>query len=59
MDGDKAILVLDRQPPLPKTTPVKIVNQDKIYNDERALVPALSYKEEQAYILDEGLLDLG
>ena len=59
MDGDKAIPILDRQPPLPKIAPVQIVNQDKIYNDERALVPILSYKEEPTYILDEGLLDLG
>ena len=39
MDGDKAILVLDRQPLLWKTVPVQIVNQDEVYNKERALVP--------------------
>ena len=59
MDGDQAIPVLDRQPPLPKTTPVRIVNHDKMYNDERALVPFTSYLEEPTYIPKEGLLDLG
>ena len=58
MDGDKAILVLDRQPPLPKIAPVHIVIHDKMYNDERALVPVTSYLEEPAYIPEEGLLDL-
>ena len=58
MGGDWAILVLDRQPPLPKIAPVRIVNHDKTYNDERALVPITSYLEEPAYIPKEGLLDL-
>ena len=59
MDGDKAIPVLDRQPPLPKTTPVRIVNHDKTYNDERALVPTTSYLKEPTYIPEEGSLELG
>ena len=59
MDGDKAIPVLDRQPPLPKTAPVRIVNHDETYNDKRALVPAMTYLEEPAYIPEEGSLDLG
>ena len=59
MDGDKAMLILNRQPPLPKTTPIHFVNQDKIYNDERALVLVSPYIEEQAYIPKEGSLDLG
>ena len=54
-----AIPILDRQPPLPKTTLVHIVNHDKTYNDEWALVPITSYLDERAYIPEEGLLDLG
>ena len=41
MNGDKAIPMLDRQPPLPKTAPLQVVNQDKVYNNERTLVPTL------------------
>ena len=33
IDGNKAILVLDRQPPLLKIALVQTVNQDKVYND--------------------------
>ena len=44
MDGDRAIPILDRQPPLPKIAPMRIVNHDKMYNDERALVPITSYR---------------
>ena len=59
MDGDQAILVLERQPPLPKITPVlRIVNHKKLYNDEQVLVPVTSYLEELAYIPKEGSLDL-
>ena len=50
---------LDRQPPLPKTTPVHFVNQDKVYNDERDLVPISPYIEKQAYLLEEGSSNLG
>ena len=59
MDGDRAILILDRQPPLPNTTPIRILNHDKTYNDEWALVPITSYLDELVYIREEGLLDLG
>ena len=59
MDGDSAIPILDRQPPLPKITPVQIVNHDKTYNDERALVLVTSYLDEPAHITEEGSLDLG
>ena len=59
MDGDKAILILDRQPPLPKIVPVRVVNHNKTYNDERALVPIMTYLDEPAYIPEEGLSDLG
>ena len=55
MDKDKAILVLDRQPQLPKTAPVRIVNHDKICNEKWALVPITTYLEEPTYIPEEGL----
>ena len=38
---------------------MRIVNQDKVYNNERDLVPILAYGEDQAYIPDKGSLDLG
>ena len=59
MDGDKAIPVLDRQPPRPKTVPMRIVNHDKTYNDKWALVPITTYLEEPAYIPEEGSSNLG
>ena len=59
MDGDKAIPVLDRQPPLPKIAPVRIVNHDKTYHDERDLVPIMTFLEEPTYIPEEGLLNIG
>ena len=31
-EGERPILVLDRQPPLPKTTPVRIIRQDEDLN---------------------------
>ena len=46
IDGDTTIPILDRQPPLPKIAPLQIVNHKKVYNDERALVPILPYKED-------------
>ena len=59
VDGDKAIQVLDRQPPLSKIAPARIVNHDKTCNEERALVPITTYLEEPTYIPEEGSLDLG
>ena len=35
---ERPVPVLDRQPPLPKTTPVRIIGQDEDLNQERALV---------------------
>ena len=57
MDGNWAIPIFDRQPPLPKIAPVRIVNHDKTYNDEREFVLVSSYIEGQAYIPEEGLSD--
>ena len=45
-EGERPVLVLDRQPPLPKTAPVGIIGQDEDLNQERALVPVMPYGEE-------------
>ena len=58
MDGDQAIPILDRQSPLPKIAPVRIVNHNKIYNVKRALIPITSYLDELAFMPKEGSLDL-
>ena len=57
--GDKAIPVLDRQPPLPKTAPKRMVNHDEKYNEEQALVPITTYLEEPTYTLEEGSSEIG
>ena len=54
VDGDKAFPVLDRQPPLPKTTPVRMVSHDETCNEEQALVPITTYLEEPTYTPKEG-----
>ena len=59
VDGDKAIPVLDRQPPLQKTTPVRMVNHDETCNEEQALVPITTYLEEPTYTLEEGPSEIG
>ena len=46
MDGDKAISMLNRQPPISKIAPVQMVNQDKVYNDERNLAHVLPHGED-------------
>ena len=42
-EGDRALPVLDRQPPLPNTAPVRIINREDGDNQERALVPVMPY----------------
>ena len=59
MEGDKAVLVLERQPPLHKTKLVQMVNQDEVYNYKRALVLPLSCLEDHTFVPDERSLDLG
>ena len=54
-----AIPILDRQPPLPKTAPIVIVDHDKTYNNERAFVLVTSYLDEPSYIPKEELSNLG
>ena len=50
---------MDRKPPLSKIALVRIINHNKTYNDERALVLVTSNLDEPTYIQEEGLLDLG
>ena len=59
VDGDKAIPVLDRQPLLPKTAPVRMVNHDETCNEERALVQIMTSLEEPIYIPKEGSSEIG
>ena len=48
-EGERPSPVLERQPPLPKTTPVRLVEHDEEGGHERALVPVTSYGEEVSY----------
>ena len=53
LEGDRALPVLDRQPPLPKTALVRIISHEDEANQERALVPNMPYSEEQSLMLGE------
>ena len=48
-EGERPSPVLERQPPLPKTTPVRLVEHDDDGGHEHALVPAYPYGEELSY----------
>ena len=48
-EGERPSPVLERQPPLPKTTPARLVEHDDDGGHERALVPVTSYGEEMSY----------
>ena len=53
---ERHVPMLDRQPPLPKTAPVRIIGQDEDMNQERPLVPIMPYGEEGSCSQsDEGL----
>lgn len=56
-EGERPSLVLERQPPLPKTTPVRLVEHNDDGGQERALVPITPYGEELSYVLSEERLD--
>ena len=56
-EGDRALPVLDRQPPLPNTAPVRIINREDGDNQERALVPVMPYSEEQSAMFSEESLE--
>ena len=47
--GERPSLVLERQPPLPKTTTMRLVEHKDDGGQERALVPITSYGEELSY----------
>ena len=54
-DGEQAMPVLDRQPPLPETTPLRLLGQDEDPSQERSLVPVTTYEEEGSYShMEEG-----
>ena len=48
-EGERPSPVLERQPPLPKTTPVRLVKHDDDGGHKRALVPVTPYGEELSY----------
>ena len=49
--------MLDRQLPLPMTTPVRIIGQEEDLNQEQALVPVMPYGEEDSCSQSEEGLD--
>ena len=58
IEGKKAIPMLDRQSPLPKTTLVGIINQnEERFNMERAIAPLLPYANNQMFVPNDNILD--
>ena len=58
IEGDKARLVLDRQPPLPKAAFVRIINQNKEeFNMERAIVQVMPNADNQMSLPSEEVFD--
>ena len=54
-DGERPKLVLDRQPPLPNTTPLRLLGQDEDPSQECALVPITTYDKEGSFSqMDDG-----
>ena len=47
-EGERLVPMLDKQPPLPKTAPMRIIGQDEDLNPERALIPVMPYGEEDS-----------
>ena len=47
MDGDRQMHVPKRQSHLPRATPMRFINHEDEYNVERALVPVMSYADDQ------------
>ena len=45
--------MLERQPPLPRTTPVRLVAQEDNKEQERVLVLVMPYGEESGYSLNK------
>ena len=57
MEGDKAMPMLDRESPLPKMSPIKIVNEEDEYIKKRSLVPSLHYADNQMSLQSERAFD--
>ena len=49
LPGERPVLVLDAQPPLPNAAPVRLVEHKDDNNQERALVPIMPYANETQY----------
>ena len=47
-EGERPILVLNRQPPLPEAAPLRILGHEEEINQEQAIVPVTPY-EDKAY----------
>ena len=52
-EGERTMPVLERQPPLPRTTCVILVVQEDDKEPERALVLVMPYEEESGYCQKE------
>ena len=48
-EGERPVLMLERQPPLPKADPMRLVAQEDNKDQEQALVPVMLYGEESVY----------
>ena len=57
MEGDRAMPILDKLPPLPKIDPLIIVGQEDEYNVERALVLVVPYANNQMSLHDKETSD--
>ena len=47
--GERPLPILGAQPPLPNTTPIRLVEHEDEDNQERALVPVMPYVNETQY----------
>ena len=60
IEGDKAVLVLDRQPSLTKAVFVRIINQEEEeFNMERANVLVMQYADDQMSLPSNIILIFG
>ena len=49
IEGKRPMLVLERQPPLPRTAPMRLVAQEEDKEQEKTLVLVMPYGEEDGY----------
>ena len=47
--GERPLLVLDAQPPLPNAAPIRLVEHEEDDNQEQFLVPVMPYVNEMQY----------